>query len=119
MPTDAATAGAGCCPPAAAMNSITGSANWDLFVVYIIFCTLFILFCCVSVIFMFWCCPARDPSGAALAAGARFRGNTSVILQGSPTATRIGLRRMSSVRQLMELEAEQRRNNNNTAAVAV
>ena len=52
------------------MESITGSTKWDIFVVYIVLCTVFILFCCVCVIFMFWCCPARDPSGgAALASG--------------------------------------------------
>ena len=52
------------------MESITGSTKWDIFVVYILVCTVFIAFCCVCVIFMFWCCPARDPSGgAALSAG--------------------------------------------------
>lgn len=52
------------------MESITGSTKWDIFVVYIVLCTVFILFCCVCVIFMFWCCPARDPSGgAALSSG--------------------------------------------------
>ena len=51
------------------MESITGSTKWDIFVVYIIVCTVFIIFCCFCVICMFWCCPARDPSGGAALAG--------------------------------------------------
>jgi len=95
------------------MESITGSTKWDIFVVYIVLCTVFILFCCVCVIFMFWCCPARDPSGGAAlsSGGGRFRGNTTIFIHGSPTATRFGsnYRRASSMRRIQkELESERR-----------
>ena len=69
------------------MESITGSTKWDIFVVYIVLCTVFILFCCVCVIFMFWCCPARDPSGgAALASGGGRNATLCDIPECSPIA---------------------------------
>ena len=77
------------------MDSITGSTKWDIFVVYILVCTVFIAFCCVCVIFMFWCCPARDPSGgAALSAGGGRDAIHSGVLQ---ISLRIHMRRSDAL----------------------
>jgi hypothetical protein len=79
--------------------TITGSTKWDIFVVYILVCVLLIGVCCLFVLFLFWCCPAKErSSGAGLGAAAA----TSIYLA-SPTATRIILRRSSSMRRIMEI----------------
>ena len=39
---------------------ITGELQWDIFVVYLIFCVMFITCCCVSIACMFLCSPSQN-----------------------------------------------------------
>ena len=103
------------------LGSITGSAKWDVFVIYICFCVLFIACCCLSVVAMFWCCPAR--SADVVGAGGRGRGGggggngegreggrdggeggAGIYVGGSPS--RVMMRQSSSLRQFSDDEDE-------------
>ena len=41
-------------------GGITGELQWDIFVVYLIFCVMFITCCCVSIGCMFLCSPSQN-----------------------------------------------------------
>ena len=42
------------------LSSITGEIQWDIFVVYLIFCVMFIACCCISIACMFLCSPSQN-----------------------------------------------------------
>ena len=42
------------------LMNITGELQWDIFVVYLLFCVMFITCCCVSIACMFLCSPPQN-----------------------------------------------------------
>jgi hypothetical protein len=57
------------------MSAITGSLQWDVFVVYIVFCVFFVTICCLFVVCLFWCRPSANPNNTH---------NSFFLLAGSP-----------------------------------
>ncbi len=96
------------------LGSITGSAKWDVFAVYIVLCVIVVALCCLSVVLMFWCCPARSSEAHR---GGSAAAQAGIYLGGSPTRTphtNIILLNSSSSRKFTDLEEQTEESSNKT-----